>query len=198
MATKKEKKGGKPVAKKATKSVAKGKPPTKGEKAPAKSKKEPKAVKSKEPAVVEVPHKKKTWMLEKDFIPATGTRFRAGTSQQLAFDIVLKGAQSGKNIAQIRESLAKTRKDNGDVRNLDSGYYNLVVACHPEFFQAWNTGELKVLAEPQPDPDAVNKAKEDTKERKARATKARGTKATKKPAKTKKGAKPSGRVVKKK
>jgi len=200
MATKKSKKGAKPSAKKGpsvSKPVATGKPAAKGKKDP-KAAKAPKVAKSKEPAIVEVPHKKKSWMVQKEYEPATGTRFRAGTSQQLAFDIVMKGAKAKKTITEIRDNLAKTRKDNGDARNLDSGYYNLVVACHPEFFQAWNTGELKVLGEPTPDLEAVERAKTDSKERKARATKARGTKVTKKPAKSKKGAKPAGRVVKKK
>lgn len=183
---------GKPAA---TEGKKAGRP--KGEK---KAPKEPKVKKITEPAVIDMPHKKKSWMLNLAYNPVTGTRFRAGTSQQLAFDITLAGVVAGKDVKAIRDDLAKTRRDAGAARDLDAGYFNLVTACHPEFFQVWNTGVVKLLASPTPDPEAAKKAAEETGARSKRATEARGAKVTKKPIKVASGktAKPEGRVVAKK
>jgi hypothetical protein len=181
-------KGKKSANDKAPKTEAKGKK---------KSKKKDEA-----PHILDVPHKKKTWCKEREIDPRTGTRFKPNTSQQLAFDITLKGAQKGHNVKKIRETLKAERKDNGGQRDLDAGYFNFVAAVHPEFFQVWSDGRVEIIAEPQPDPDAIKKMKADEKARKERASKARGTVTRKKPAKgkakpTKKGKK-GKKVLKKK
>jgi hypothetical protein len=120
------------------------------------------ATKDATPVVVAITHKKNEAIKDRTFYPETGTRYRAKTSQQLAFDIVMAGAKNGKNEETIRAELAATRKDNGCERNLDSGYFPFVVACHPEFFEVWSNGDVKVKAEPQPDPNAVKVEKEKT------------------------------------
>jgi hypothetical protein len=180
-----------------------GKPKKKGKSKKSADKKAPKTdakkkskKKDDKPHVIDVPHKKKSWVSERELRPETGTRFRANTSQQLAFDITLKGARKGHNVKQIRAKLAAERKETGGQRNLDAGYFNFVVACHPEYFQVWSDGRVEIIAEPEPDPEAVKKAKEADKARKKRASESRNTSGRKKPAKGK--AKPKAKKLKKK
>ena len=99
-----------------------------------------KSKKSNKPEVIDVPHKKKSWVKERELRPETGTRFRAGTSQQLAFDIVMAGAKKGHNVKKIRERLKSERKETGGKRDLDAGYFNFAVACHPEYFVSHTFG----------------------------------------------------------
>jgi len=172
----------KPTKKKGAKGKVKDAPKVKKG---SKEKKEKKEKKSEEPAIVDVPHKKKSWMIEREVNSVTGTRFKPRTSQQLAFDIVVKGINKGHDVDKIRKALADTRKENGAERNLDAGYFNLAVGCHPEYFEVWNTGEIKLIKEPTPDPEAVKKEAEKQEARKNRASKARGTTKAKKPAKGK-------------
>lgn len=146
---------------------------------------------------ISVKHKKKEWMSERPIDACTGTRFKPGTSQQLAFDITYKMAKAGSQIKEIREALKNTRKDNGDERNLDAGYFNLVAACHEDFFTCYSDGTIKVKKAPKPDKNAQAEAKKKKEERKARASKTRGKKTSKKPVGKGKG-KPKKRAVKKK
>ncbi len=162
----------------------------------AKKSKGKKSKKDDKPHVIDVPHKKKSWVTERDIRPETGTRFRAGTSQQLAYDITLRGAKKGHNVKKIRAKLAAERKETGGKRNLDAGYFNFVVACHPEHFKVWSDGRVEVIAEPTPDPEAVEKAKASEKARKKRASESRNTSGRKKPKKGK--AKPKAKGDKKK
>lgn len=125
-----------------------------------KKEKKEKVTKDTTPAVVDLASKQKSSILERQFYPETGTRFRANTAQQLAFDIIMAGAKNNKSSKDIRNELAATRKENGAARNLDSGYFAFVAASHPEFFEVWSNGDIKVKAEPQPNPDAVKAVKE--------------------------------------
>jgi hypothetical protein len=183
------------MAKPTKKKGAKGKAKDSNKKgsSKAKAKGDKKAKKTEERHIIEVPHKKKSWMVERELNPVTGTRFKPNTSQQLAFDIVVKGINKGHNVEKIRKTLAKTRKDNGCERNLDAGYYNLAVGCHPEFFEVWSDGVISLVKEPQPDPEAIKKEKEKQEARKKRAAKARGTTKPKKPAKGKTKPKKGGK-----
>ena len=68
--------------------------------------------KDEKPRVIEVDHKRRKKMLEREYNPLTGSRFRLGIpilSQQLAFDIVFENAKAKKNVKEIREILANTR-----------------------------------------------------------------------------------------
>ena len=132
-----------------------------------------------------------------NFNPVTGTRFRPNTSQQLSFDITMEMAKNGSTVKEIRERLAATRRENGAARDLDAGYFNLATASHPEFFEVWSDGTIKVLKEPAPDKEAIKAEQQKQKERKERASKARGTKTNKKPAAKGKG-KLKSRTLKKK
>jgi len=132
------------------------KAPAKGKKAPAKGKGKSKEQAAKKPAkkeagppkVIQVDHKRREKMLAREYNPMTGSRFRHGVpilSQQLAFEISHEMVKSGENVKAIRAKLADTRTANGAPRDLDSGYWNLVAACHPEIFEVWSDGTVKLL-----------------------------------------------------
>jgi len=202
MAPKKNKK----TEKEATEKEA-TKEPAKGKKDQAKGKGKDKKAKAKapkkdeKPTVIEVPHKKKDWMLERAINPATGTRFKPGTNGQFALELAVKLAKEGKTVKEIREELKNTRRENGASGNLDAGYFNLAVACNPEFFKVWSDGKIEIVKEPEPDPKAAEEMAEKEAKRKERASKARGKKVTKKPAKVEGKAKGKGkpkRILKKK
>ena len=105
--------------------------------------------------------------------PHTGTRFQPGSARQLGFDIILKGVKEGKNVKEIREILKNTRKDTGAPYNMDIGYVNFVVACHPEFFEVFTNGTIKILKEPKPDLEAAKKLEDERKAKKDKALAAR-------------------------
>lgn len=105
--------------------------------------------------------------------PRTGTRFTPNSARQLAFEIVIKMAKEGKNVKEIRDVLAKTRKENGSAFNLDVGYLNYVVACHPEMLEVYTDGKVKVVAEPKIDAEAAKKFEEERESKKKKAEAAR-------------------------
>ena len=105
--------------------------------------------------------------------PRTGTRFAPGTARQVAFDLIFNAAKNGKVANEIREILKANRKENGKKFNLDQGYLNFVVASHPEFFEAYSNGEIKILKSPSPDPTAAKKLEEELTARKKKAVEAR-------------------------
>ena len=111
--------------------------------------------------------------------PATGTRFQAGSARQLGFDIVLKGTKEGKNIKEIREILKNTRKETGAAFNMDIGYVNFVVASHPDFFEVFTDGSIKILKEPKPDLEAAKKLENERDEKRKKALAAREERKTK-------------------
>jgi len=105
--------------------------------------------------------------------PRTGTRFAPGTARQVAFDIIFDAAKNGKATGEIRETLKANRKENGKKYNLDQGYLNFVIASHPEFFEAYSDGKIKIIGKPTPDPEAAKKMEEELAARKKKATEAR-------------------------
>jgi len=86
---------------------------------------------------------------DKPINPKTGTRYRPNTSQQIAFDIVYVAAALGKRRSEIRRRLAAYRKENGKPRNLNSTYFNMVVASHPEFFDCFDDGSVVIKRAPK-------------------------------------------------
>lgn len=123
------------------------------------------------PRVVTLKHSKAK--PEYDLNVLTGTRYAPNTSKQMAFDIILKNANNGKKVKEIRAELARCRKENGFARNLDAGYFNFAVAMHPEFFEVYSDGTVRVKKEPKPDKEALKKAEKKEDERKKRAASAR-------------------------
>jgi hypothetical protein len=111
--------------------------------------------------------------------PSTGTRFQAGSARQLGFDIVLKGTKEGKNVKEIREILKNTRKETGAAFNMDIGYVNFVVASHPDFFEVFTDGSIKILKEPKPDLEAAKKLENERDEKRKKALAAREERKTK-------------------
>lgn len=159
--------------------MAKKKPEVKGKetktKEPKETKvKEKKEKKVKEPAVIEVKCKKNESAKEID--PRTGSRFRPGTSKQIALELIVDHIKEGKSQKDIRASLKGFRKENGKDRDLDPGYFPFVVASHPEYFEVWNTGEVKLLKEFTPDPEAAKKMEEAAKSRSERKEKRKSSK----------------------
>jgi len=138
-----------------------------------KAKKEKKKKEKKEKPVVKIDVKNSKANSRANIDPRTGTRFEPGSARQLAFDVVYKGVKAGKNAKAIRMDLLQCRKDKGSKWNLDVGYLNFVVACHPDMFEAYSDGTVKLLKEPQPDPEAARKLEEERKAKRARAEKAR-------------------------
>jgi DNA-binding transcriptional MerR regulator len=127
--------------------------------------------KGEKPVVVTVSHPKAS--TEKSIVPATGTRFSANSSQQLALEMIIDLASNGKNVKEIKEALGKTRKENGAARNLDAGYFNFVVASHPEMFQVKSDGTVKVVSRPKVDKKAVAEAEQKEQKRKSLSEKAK-------------------------
>ena len=105
--------------------------------------------------------------------PRTGTRFAPGSARQLGFDIVHKLAKEGKGVKEIREALANTRKEKGSPYNLDIGYLNFTVASHPEMFEVYDNGVVKIIKEPKIDHEAAKKFEEDREAKKKKAEAAR-------------------------
>lgn len=128
----------KKVAKKkdVTKKVAK-----KAETKKVSKKKEPKAVVQKELKIPEA-------VKGKDINPETGTRFKAGSARQLAFETIVKAVKNGKEAGDIRKELAQMRKSNGCKYNMDAGYLNFTIASHPEYFKYMTDGTITLIKEP--------------------------------------------------
>lgn len=172
---------------KAKKSEDKGKKPVKG-----------KVKKEKQPdGLIEIKHSKAK---QGERNPATGTRFKVATSQQIAYDIVRDCIKAGKDtFKDIRAELNSYRKENGKDKDLEAGYLNYVLASHPEDFEARRdegVEKIKLLNDVQPDPEAVKKELEkEEKKKKARQERKAGKKKTEKPEKPEKPKKP---VAKKK
>ena len=121
-----------------------------------------------------------------DIDPRTGTRFSPGSARQQAFDIIFELASDGKNAKEIRAALKSARKDAGNKYNLDPGYLHYVIAMHPEMFEAYSDGEVKVISKPKIDKEAAKRMEEEAKKKKKRAEDARDDrKKKKKPSKKK-------------
>jgi len=84
----------------------------------------------------------------KDIDETTGTRYRAGSARQLAFETILKAVKAGKNASDIRAELSQMRKENGNKYNMDAGYLNFVIASHPEYFKYMSDGTITLIKEP--------------------------------------------------
>lgn len=72
----------------------------------------------------------------------TGTRFKPNTSQQIAFYIVYCSAKRGLPIKTIKKRISQYRKEYNRPRNLNSQYFNWVVAAHPDYFQCYSDGTI--------------------------------------------------------
>jgi hypothetical protein len=92
---------------------------------------------------------------------------------------VLKGTKEGKNVKEIREILKNTRKETGAAFNMDIGYVNFVVASHPDFFEVFTDGSIKILKEPKPDLEAAKKLENERDEKRKKALAAREERKTK-------------------
>ena len=84
----------------------------------------------------------------KDINDETGTRFKAGSARQLAFEAIVKAVKAGKNAGDIRAELSQMRKENGNKYNMDAGYLNFTIACHPEYFKYMSDGTITLIKEP--------------------------------------------------
>ncbi len=84
----------------------------------------------------------------KDINPETGTRFKAGSARQLAFETIVKAVKAGKNAGDIRAELSQMRKENGNKYNMDAGYLNFTIASHPEYFKYMSDGTITLIKEP--------------------------------------------------
>jgi DNA-binding transcriptional MerR regulator len=150
-------------------------PETKEPKKDEKKVKEPKEPKAKKeptpPAIVSVKSSKAKNTAPTD--PRTGSRFAPGSARQFALGIILDCIKNGKGIKEIREILASTKKEKGAAFSLDAGYFNYCVAVHPENFEIWSDGKVKLLKEFKPDPIAAEKFEAEKKAQKERAEKAR-------------------------
>ena len=96
--------------------------------------------------------------ITRDIDPKTGSRF-PGKARQLALELVIKLSKEGKVIKEIREEFLFYNKEEGFEYNLDPGYVNFVISCHPEFFELYTDGTLVVIKEPKPDIEAYRKTK---------------------------------------
>ena len=67
--------------------------------------------------------------------PMTGSRFKASSARQCAFEVIVDCFKKGMTRQETREELKKHRKDTGCKYNLDAGYFNFVVGGHPEYFK---------------------------------------------------------------
>lgn len=143
---------------------------TKEEKAETKEKKE-KEKTPKEPKKIHVKSMKAN--PNAAIVPHTGTRFQPDSARQLAFDIVYNGAKEGKSVKEIRKILEETREEKGAAYNLDIGYVNFVVASHPEMFEVYDTGVIKILKHPEIDKEAAKKWDEERAAKKKKAEEAR-------------------------
>lgn len=137
--------------------------------------------------VVKVQPKSSKAEPDKEIDPRTGTRFSPGQARQHAFNIVYEEAKKGRNVKEIRKVIVEQRKENGAKHNLDGAYLNFVLATHPEFFEVWSDGTIKVIKHPKPDPKAAKAMEAKAEEKKAKAkaardklTKKAGQKTTKK------------------
>ena len=138
--------------------------------------KEKKAKKEKKEKPVEKVKVKSTKVKAgKEIDPRTGTRFPPNGARQAAFNVIMKCAKKGMKVKEIREELVKHRSKDGTAKkwNLDKGYLNFVVVSHPEFFEVYTDGTVKVIKEPTPDPEAAKKLEEEQKKRKKKAEEAR-------------------------
>jgi hypothetical protein len=104
----------------------------------------------------------------KEIHPATGSRFAPGTSKQIALDLIVSLVKAGKGAKEVRAALAEYRKENGKDRNLDAGYLAFCVASHPEYFECKSNGEIKLVKEFTPDPEAAKKLEEERAKRLAK------------------------------
>jgi hypothetical protein len=103
---------------------------------------------------VEVPIKVNEKFIKKPIVPETGTRFQSNSARQTSLEYVIKHAQEGKTISQIRDEFCFYNKENGCKFNLDSGYVFFVISCHPEFFKMYKNGIIDVIKFPAPDIEA--------------------------------------------
>ncbi len=94
-------------------------------------------------------------VIEKEFNVETGSRFKKGTAKQLAFEVIVAGVKEGKNYGEIKQDLIKIRKENGYRYDLDSAYLNYVVSSHPEYFEVYVDGTIKLIKEPVIDVNAI-------------------------------------------
>jgi hypothetical protein len=81
--------------------------------------------------------------------PLTGSRFKASSARQCAFEVIVDCFNKGMTRQETREELKKHRKDTGCKYNLDAGYFNFVVGGHPEYFK-FDEKEGKVVMYKEP------------------------------------------------
>ena len=167
----------------------------------AKPKKPSKAGKSKvreiPDGVVEMKHSKAKPFIGRDRNPYTGTRFRANTSQQTAYDIIRKGAKEGKTVDEMKTELTAYRTEHGKDRDLDAGYLPFVIATHSEDFEVVKKGDkmtIKLLKDVKPDEKAIVELKAREAKKKAAMEKRKTGKKTDK--KAEKVSKKEGKVPK--
>ncbi len=89
--------------------------------------------------------------------PETGTRFKQGSSRQLAFEIIYENVRMGRNALEVKESLDLTRKENGYQYDLDKSYFNFICVTHPEYFRVYEDGHVEIVSERKADVEAILK-----------------------------------------
>jgi len=166
-----------------SKKVKKEKPALSGKEKTEKPVKEKKEKKEKEVTVKVFKHSKAR--PDDSVNPVTGTRFKPGTSAQVALEIVVAGANNGNSADVIRKELSSYRKENGKDKNLDAGYLPFVIATHPEYFECKTDGTITMVKEFEPDPEAAAKLEAAKKERLAKKSERKGKTKPKKSGKEK-------------
>ena len=105
-----------------------------------------------------------------DIDPRTGTRFSPNSARQQAFDIIYEMAKDKQDAKAIRAKLKSARKDAGNKYNLDPGYLHYVVAMHPDMFEAYSDGEVRVVGKPKVDKEAAKKMEQEAEKKRERAS----------------------------
>lgn len=87
---------------------------------------------------------------DKPIFPETGTRFKAGSARQLAFEFLIKCIDEGENnLKKIRKQACLLRKENGFKYNLDSGYIHFAMINNPEFFKLYDDDTVELVSRPK-------------------------------------------------
>ena len=94
-------------------------------------------------------------VVESDVRAETGTRFRQGSSRQLAFEIIYENVRMGKNVREIKEALNLTRKEHGYKFDLDKSYFNFIIITHPEYFRVYTDGQVDLVSERKVNESAI-------------------------------------------
>jgi len=105
-----------------------------------------------------LPIKPNEKFVKREIDPKTGSRF-PGKARQLALELVIKLAKKGRSVKEIREEFLFFNKEEGYEYNLDPGYVNFVISCHPEFFEMYADGSLAVIKDLKPDIEAYRKTR---------------------------------------